>query len=503
MTVSFNNIPANIRVPLFYAEVDNSMANTATADKKSLIIGQAVGGTAESGKPYLISTATQAKTKFGRGSPLSLMVEAYRANDTAGTLWVLPMDVAKGLKAKGKVAFKGIPTESGTIAFYVGPTKVAVTVAKGDGLTAIRDAFIAAINSDKDLPVTAEADALVEDADDVTVTLEAKGAGVYGNDIPLALNRQGAIGGEEKLAGLEITITPMTEGAGDINYEEAFAKVGSETYYYIGIQSNDATALDACKLEMQDSTGRWSYARMQYGHVFTAKRGDAESLVTFGNTRNDQHATVFGIEQGNPNPYWLAVGAILGRAAAYFTNDPARPLQTGVLYGLMSTAIEDKFGFNERNTLLHNGIATMYEQSGNVMIERCITTYQVNSFGDVDNSYLDTTTLFTLAEIIATLKTAITSKYARHKLADDGTKFGPGQAIVTPSVIRSELVAQYAKLETKGIVENAKLFNKYLIVERNADDPCRIDVLLPPDLVNQLRIFALQAQFRLQYSATD
>ena len=111
--------------------------------------------------------------------------------------------------------------------------------------------------------------------------------------------------------------------------------------------------------------------------------------------------------------------------------------------------------------------------------------------------------MFTLAEIITTLKTAITSKYARHKLADDGTKFGPGQAIVTPSVIRSELVAQYAKLETKGIVENAKLFNKYLIVERNADDPCRIDVLLPPDLVNQLRIFALQAQFRLQYSATD
>ena len=76
MAVSFNNIPANIRVPLFYAEVDNSMANTATADKKSLIIGQAVGGTAEAGKPYLISTATQANTKHGRGPPLALMVEA-------------------------------------------------------------------------------------------------------------------------------------------------------------------------------------------------------------------------------------------------------------------------------------------------------------------------------------------------------------------------------------------------------------------------------------------
>ena len=37
------------------------------------------------------------------------------------------------------------------------------------------------------------------------------------------------------------------------------------------------------------------------------------------------------------------------------------------------------------------------------------------------------------------------------------------------------------------LVENADLFAKYLIVERNQDDPNRLDVLLPPDLVNQLR----------------
>ena len=39
MAVSFNNIPNNIYTPLFYAEMDNSMANTATGDKRSLLIG--------------------------------------------------------------------------------------------------------------------------------------------------------------------------------------------------------------------------------------------------------------------------------------------------------------------------------------------------------------------------------------------------------------------------------------------------------------------------------
>ena len=169
----------------------------------------------------------------------------------------------------------------------------------------------------------------------------------------------------------------------------------------------------------------------------------------------------------------------------------------------MQTAIESRFGLSERNTLLHNGIATLYYVSGTVMLERVITTYQKNKFGDADNSYLDANTLFTLAEIITRLKSVITSKYARHKLANDGTRYGAGQAIVTPKVIKSELISQYASMERDGLVENADLFAKYLIVERNSSDVNRIDVLLPPDLVNQLRIFAMQAQFRLQYSDND
>ena len=70
---------------------------------------------------------------------------------------------------------------------------------------------------------------------------------------------------------------------------------------------------------------------------------------------------------------------------------------------------------------------------------------------------------------------------------------------MTPSIIRAEIIALYAKLEKKAIVENADLFAKFLIVERNEDDPNRVDVLLPPDLVNQLRVFAVLNQFRLQF----
>lgn len=153
----------------------------------------------------------------------------------------------------------------------------------------------------------------------------------------------------------------------------------------------------------------------------------------------------------------------------------------------------------ERQTLLENGIATLTTTAGSVMIERAVTTYQRNAYGDKDASYLDSETMHTSAYVLRQLKSLITSKYGRHKLASDGTRYGAGQAIVTPSVIRGELVALYRRLELAGIVENADLFKKYLIVERNADDPNRLDVLFPPDYVNQLRVFAVLNQFRLQY----
>lgn len=161
-----------------------------------------------------------------------------------------------------------------------------------------------------------------------------------------------------------------------------------------------------------------------------------------------------------------------------------------------------RFLLTERQSLLNYGIATSFVSGGVLRVERAITTYQKNAFNQADPSYLDSETLHTLTEVTRRLRSRITQKYPRHKLANDGTRFGAGQAIVTPSVIRGELLAEYADMEQLGLVENAALFAKYLIVERDGTNPSRLNVLLPPDLVNQLRIFAVLNQFRLQYPAT-
>ncbi len=64
---------------------------------------------------------------------------------------------------------------------------------------------------------------------------------------------------------------------------------------------------------------------------------------------------------------------------------------------------------------------------------------------------------------------------------------------------RNTIIAKLLEFERNGLVENITLIKKNLIVERDPNNPERLNVLYPPDLVNALRVFALLAMFRNQY----
>jgi phage tail sheath gpL-like len=147
---------------------------------------------------------------------------------------------------------------------------------------------------------------------------------------------------------------------------------------------------------------------------------------------------------------------------------------------------------------LNNGIATnAIDGDGTVRVQRLITTYQTSASGAPDVSYLDANTPYTLSYMRQTLLNRIKLKYPRHKLADNGTRIPVGQAMVTPNTVKAEIVSlAYAWLDM-GLLENIEQFAEELIVERNLSDRTRIDVVLPPDIVNQFRVFAASIQFIL------
>ncbi|MEY5252134.1 phage tail sheath subtilisin-like domain-containing protein, partial [Salmonella enterica subsp. enterica serovar Corvallis] len=460
----------------------------------SLLIGHANNG-AEivANSLVLMPSADYARQICGAGSQLARMVEAYRQTDPFGELYVIAVPESTGAAATVTLTVTGAATETGTVNVYVGRTRVQAPVTNGDNVTMIASSIQDAINAVPTLPFTASSSAGV-------VTLTARHKGLCGNEIPVSLNYYGFGGGEVLPAGVQIAVATGTAGTGAPVLTGAVAAMADEPFDYIGLPFNDTASVNTLVTEMNDTSGRWSYARQLYGHVYTAKTGTLSELVTAGDQFNQQHITLAGYEKDTQTPADELAASRTARAAVFIRNDPARPTQTGELVGMLPAPKGKRFTMTEQQTLLSHGVATAYVESGVLRIQRDVTTYRKNAYGVADNSYLDSETLHTSAYVLRKLKSVITSKYGRHKLASDGTRFGPGQAIVTPAVIKGELLATYRQLERAGIVENYELFKQYLVVERDASDPNRLNTLFPPDYVNQLRVFAVVNQFRLQYS---
>ena len=137
-----------------------------------------------------------------------------------------------------------------------------------------------------------------------------------------------------------------------------------------------------------------------------------------------------------------------------------------------------------------------------VQIERAVTTYQLDLAGNPDSSYLDAQTLATLEAILDDVKTSTQAAFPAYKLADDGFPVKPGQNVITPSIFKGFIVGRYRTWLANGWVENVDEFATLLTVTRNADVN-RLDMLLPPDLMNQFRLLASRLAFFLNYPASS
>lgn len=496
MAVSFNSIPSNWPLPLFWAEVDASKAGGIIISDRALLWGiKTSTGTATADIPVAVGQAAQGAALFGAGSMAARMLTAFRRRNPTGEVWVLPVaEPSAGVAATGTIVVSAAPTAAGTISLYIAGQKVDVAVTASDTTSTTATKIAAAITAATGLPVTASATT-------ATVTLAAKWKGETGNDIRIEHSYLGSAGGEALPASLALTITAMSGGTGAPDLTGAVANLGDETFDHNAFPFSDATSLNVFRDLI---AARWGYDQQLYGWGFGAKRGSYSALLTFLDGRNDPGMSVDMVEATVPTPVWEIAALNCACAAQAINADPARPLQTLILTGALPAPREDRFTLAERAALaLQGGWTHSVTTDDQIAIEASVTTYKTNSYGVEDSAWRRIETRCTLARVLRELRAIITSEYPRHKLSNDGTRFGPGQAMVTPNTIRARLVAQYRDLEERGLVENPKAFKENLVVERNSSDPKRLDVLFPPDLVNQLVVFAVLAQFRLQYSTTD
>jgi phage tail sheath gpL-like len=499
--VSFNSIQAGWKLPLVSIEIDPSQAGTPTEIRYALLADYKIAaGTAAAEVPVAVGSIADAKAFFGDGSPLARMYEKFFTLNKGTPVLCLPTaPPSGGVAATGTIAVSSAPTAAGTLDLYIAGQHVPVAIGASDTTANVATNIAAAVNALTSLPVTATASTN-------TVPLTAKWKGITGNDIRVEDSVLGPNGGEVLPTGLALTYPAnnvLASGSGVPTWTTAIANLGDEPYEYVGMGHTDTGSLSAWGLEYGFSdSGRWGWLREVYGSVFSAKRDTYSNLFAYGPTNNSGVISILAVGVKAPSPIWEWVGAYTAVAAKALANDPARPLHTLELTGILPAPKSARFAKTELNGLATVGLAVQTPNAnGWPMILREQTTYQKNTLGQADNAYELVTTLATLATIFRRMKQSITNKYPRSKLANDLTRLGPGQAAVTPNVIKAELIAEYRAMEFDGLVENVSAFKAALIVERDANDPNRVNVLYPPDLVNQLRLFAVLGQFRLQFPA--
>ncbi len=487
--ISFSNIAPNTRIPLFYVQFDNSQAGANQTPQRALLLGQTI--LSQPAYPAFVPDLKTAINLYGAGSMLARMYGAYRKNDTFGEVQCFPLADASGAAAAtGTMTLAGPATAAGTLPLYVAGQQVFVGVSAGDSATTIGTNTAAATNAKPGLPCTATAASGV-----VTWTAKNKGAAAGALDLRMAY--AGVRGGEVVPAGVTYTFAAFSGGVTDPDLAAVGPALGNTTFDYIGMGYTGSTQLTEMSAIMSDSVGRWSPTEQLFGGVFTCKQDTSTNLLTLGGTVNDQHTTIVGVYD-SPTPAFEWAAAWTGTVAPALNADPARPLQTLTINGVLAPPPHSRFTNTVAQSLLTTGIALpAFADDGTASVMRCVTTYQDNSLGQADQSYLDAETLYTLMAITRQLKSAITQKFPRSKLADNGTPIGPGQAIVTPNIIFAEICSQYALMMTAGLVENAAAMAAATFVVRNINDPSRVDILFAPYLISGMRIAAVLNQFRL------
>lgn len=485
MSINLALIPINFLVPGVYVEIDNKGASGAPPMRKPVLaIGTRLStGTIAQQVVKPITSASQAREYFGRGSMLAEMCATFLAANPFAELLAVALDEdAAGVKATKTITVTGTATEAGTIALLVGGRKIRVPVAKGDVQNTIAAAIEAAIDADLDQPYTTST------TDNVT-TCTVRWKGATGNDIDIV---HSYYVGEKLPAGVSLAIAADVAGTTDPDVTDAIAALGGDTQYYTVIMPyTDDANMDALEAELES---RWGPMRAIPGHAIAAFRDDFTDTQTYGNTRNSPFSSVLGTGP-SPTPPWLWAASLAANEVA--ENDPATPRQNTKLLGVLPPQLDvDQFTLQERNLLLGDGIATYKVVAGQPYLERLVTTYQLDASNQADTSYRDIETLRNLADIRYQVAYLFTSKYPQAKLGNDGENFDPGQIVMTPKKARGEIIALFEALNRKARVEDLEAFKESLLVERDPDDPNRLLAFIPPDLVNQFRSAGMQISFK-------
>lgn len=469
--ISFDSIPASIRKPGKYVEFNSRLAvrTLPSNAQRLLIVAQRLAAsTAPADVAVQVFDAATAALLFGRGSLAHLMVNAAIEAYRYARISVLPLDdAATGVANTRTITFGGAnSTAAGSITVTLGSESVNVPVATGQTPAQVAAAVKAELDKQVDWPFTAGVAAAV-------ITLTAKNKGTVLNGVKVSA--------VSALPAVTVAVADGVAGANDPDLDDKLALVFGASDEVIVWPYADQTALTVLRTHLTDRGNAIEQRGAVGVYAFT---GTLAAATTLAGQINHERITGCFLPGTLTPAYDLAA-----RYAAVVSSeeDPARPLNTLGLTGALPPALADRLGRTEQEVCLANGVTPLEVGPGEVVqIVRAITTYTLDAQAIPDIAWLDLTTIRTMDYVRTSVRTRLALRFPREKLSAR-----------TPARVRSEILDVLVKLEELEIVEEVEANKDGVIVERDSQDPNRLDARIPTDVVNGLHVLAARLDLLL------
>ncbi len=486
----FSLVPSTAAASGVFVEeqaVTRSLAGFVIPQKIAVLGQYNAGKTPTANVAVQITSLADAWNRYGRGSLLSIMIEAALRVSGSVPIYAIPLaDDGSGVAATGSIAVGVTTVGAGTLSLYIAGKKVTVAVAAGATADAIGELIEAAINANLDLPVTASNTS-------GTVTLTARHKGAFGNGINIAENLD-AIDAPLVPSGVTLTITAMASGATNPVLTTALANLGDTFYTFIANPYSLDLALDAIE-------AAW-VARLDPGvkRPFAAISAYTDTLAnytTFLADRNSPATTIIPVE-GSPNMVAEIAAVACARMARSAESDVARPFKNQTLPGIRGGAAAN-WTYAQRDAIVKLGGSTSYKDStGVVWLGDCVTTYTTSALGaeDAATSWRFTTSVTKLqAKIYSLDQLFLASPFDRAIVVDDEAVTSKSYAI-SPRKTKAFVIKLVDDLWiAQGWSTNRAAIVAGIVASINGTNPARIDVLVPDVMSAELSIVAVKLEW--------
>jgi phage tail sheath gpL-like len=363
-----------------------------------------------------------------------LAIAAFRGSNYSVPVYMLfEAEATDAIAASGSIALVGTTILAGVLYLYVAGTLYEITVTKGETITAIGDAIVAALAADKACPVSA-----VNAAGTVTFTSLSKG--IWGNGITLAIN-QDLADDQELPSGLTVTITAMTGGSGvptvaaDLLTALGSGSNKNEQFFTDVIHGygQNSTVLDALSQyvgEGNDYTGCYDRNvhrpfRSLTGDTATGSAG-LTALVALGSGRLEDRCNGVIARPGSlTHPSEIAAEAIGYMAEE--NNDRAEASYCDlILSGVDPGDVARQAGndwtqdYNNRDIAVKAGISPTIVEGGSVKMQNVVSFYHPASVPQTSNAYRSMRNISILQNILYNKWLAYSNeKWKRFTIVED------------------------------------------------------------------------------------